>query len=175
MYKIVDGIRIDLTQEEIDQLKIEQRKFEVSEKHRPLSQEEVSTLFIKAQVNTLEIDDQTSLRMLDYYPTFNEVIGQSVSQGFKFTHHGKLYKVIQPTLTIRENYAPGTGTESLYARIDEEHGGDLYDPVPYDGNMALENGKYYTQDDVIYLCIIDTGNPVYNTLAELVGLYVETV
>jgi hypothetical protein len=41
--------------------------------------------------------------------------------------------------------------------------------------MALKNGKYYIQDGVIYLCNRDTGNPVYNALAELVGLYVEAV
>ena len=51
----------------------------------------------------------------------------------------------------------------------------MADPIPYDGNMALEAGKYYIQDYVIYLCNRDTVNPVYNPLAELVGLYVETV
>ena len=39
--------------------------------------------------------------------------------------------------------------------------------------MALTAGLYYVQDYVIYLCTRDTGNPVYNPLAELVGLYVE--
>ena len=40
---------------------------------------------------------------------------------------------------------------------------------------AAEAGKYYIQDYVIYLCTYDTINPVYNPLAELVGLYIETV
>lgn len=41
---------------------------------------------------------------------------------------------------------------------------------------ALEAGKYYSQSGKTYLCNRDTGNPVYNALAELVGLYViETV
>lgn len=39
--------------------------------------------------------------------------------------------------------------------------------------MALENGKYYTQNGVVYLCNRDTVNPVYNALADLVGVYVE--
>lgn len=42
-------------------------------------------------------------------------------------------------------------------------------------NGALENGKYYTQDGATYLCTRDTGNPVYNALADLVGIYVDTV
>lgn len=55
----------------------------------------------------------------------------------------------------------------------EEYAGTKHYPIPYDGNMALESGKYYIQDDVVYLCNRDTGQPVYNALSELVGLYVE--
>lgn len=69
-------------------------------------------------------------------------------------------------------WLPGTGTESLYTRIDEQHDGTKYDPIPYSGNMALEAGKYYSQGGKTYLCNRDTGNPVYNALADLVGLYV---
>lgn len=66
-------------------------------------------------------------------------------------------------------------TLTLYTRIDETHDGSKYDPIPYSGNMALEEGKYYTQSDVLYLCNRDTGNPVHNALSELVGLYVSAV
>lgn len=121
------------------------------------------------------IDDQTSVRMLDFYPTFDECIGLKVSQGYKFTYNGKLYKVIQESLIIQGHYLPGTGTESLYQRIDEVHDGDIYDPIPYEGNMALKNGKYYTQDGVTYLCNRDTETAVYNALSELVELYVKVV
>lgn len=58
---------------------------------------------------------------------------------------------------------------------DEEHDGAKYDPIPYEGNMELYAGKYYTQDGVLYRGTRDTSNPVYNALSELVGLYVEVV
>ena len=45
----------------------------------------------------------------------------------------------------------------------------------YEGNMALENGKYYSQDGVTYLCNRDTVNPVYNPLRELVGVVDDVV
>lgn len=160
--------------EEIEQMRIESRKYEVQEKHRPLSEQEVNSMFIKQNVNTLKVDDQTALRMMYFYPTFEEAIGQEVEQGFKFTHQGKLYKVIQAKLTIQEHFPPTQGTESLYARIDEEHDGDLYDPVPYDGNMALEQGKYYIQNGVVYRCHTSTVNPVYQDLKDLVA-FVEVV
>ena len=60
-------------------------------------------------------------------------------------------------------------------KIFETHDGSRYDPIPYKGNMALKSGKYYIQDGVTYLCSRDTVNPVYNSLSELVGLYVEMV
>ena len=142
---------------------------------RQLTESEVSRMLISAQINTLAVDDNTALRMKDFYPRFRDLIGQKVSAGFKFTHGDKLWKVIQPELTIQEHYPPGTGTESLYVQVCETHAGTYEDPIPYDGNMELKQGKYYMQNYEIYLCNRDTINPVYNTLSELVGLYVEIV
>lgn len=69
-------------------------------------------------------------------------------------------------------YAPGVGTESLYSEVTLPGDGTQDKPIEYSGNMALENGKYYTQNGVVYLCNRDTIVPVYNALADLVGLYV---
>ena len=141
----------------------------------PLTESEVSRMLITQQINTLTVDDNTALRMKDFYPAFESVIGQTVKQGFKLTYGGKLWRTEQPEMTIQEHYAPGMGTESLYSEICETHAGTLEDPIPYSGNMALESGKYYSQDNKVYRCTRDTGNPVYNALSELVGLYVEEV
>ena len=170
-----------LTDDEIaelqEQAERDAARAKVLERTRPLTAEEVSAMLIRRQINTLTVDDQTALRMRRYYPTFAELAGQTVTQGTKFraadSEDADLYKTIQPELTIQAHYPPGVGTESLYTRIDESHDGTKYDPIPYDGNMALESGKYYTQGGVTYLCNRDTGNPVYNAMSELVGLYVE--
>lgn len=109
------------------------------------------------------------------YLTWGECIGKNVTKGFKFTYNNKLFEVIQPSLIIQEQWIPGQGTESLYAEINEENAGTLEDPIPYNNNMQLYNGKYYSQDGVVYLCNRDTGIPVYNALKDLVGVYVEVV
>lgn len=145
----------------------------IYEKTKPLTESEVLAMLIPQQINTLSVDDNTALRMKGFYPAFEEVIGQTVKQGFKFTHGGKLWKTEQPEMTIQAHYAPGAGMESLYSEVCETHAGTIDDPIPYDGNMALTSGLYYMQDWVIYLCTRDTGNPVYHALSELVGLYVE--
>lgn len=77
--------------------------------------------------------------------------------------------------TSQADWTPGTATASLWTRIDAAHAGTADDPIPYEGNMALESGKYYSQDGVVYRCTRDTGNPVFHALSELVGLYVEVV
>ena len=171
MKKMLNGKLVELTDEEI----IAVQEAEVYERTRPLTESEVSRMLIAQQINTLEVDDNTALRMKDFYPAFESVIGQTVKQGFKFTHGDKLWRTEQPEMTIQEHYPPGVGTESLYSEVCETHAGTLEDPIPYSGNMALESGKYYMQDGKVYHCTRDTGNPVYNALSELVGLYVEEV
>lgn len=151
------------------------KKWTVLPDRRPLSQSEVSKLIIAQQINTLAVDDNTALRMKQFYPTFESIIGQAVKQGFKFTYGGKLWRVVQPEMTIQSHYPPGAGMESLYTEVCETHAGTLDDPIPYDGNMALENGKHYFQNFTIYLCNRDTVNPVYDPMSELVGLYVKIV
>ena len=122
------------------------------------------------------LDDAQALTVKAIYPQWSEVIGQTVKQGFKFLYSDVLYKVIQPDgLSIQEQYIPGEGTESLYAVINETNAGTQEVPIPYAGNMALENGKYYSQDGVIYLCNRDTEIPVYQALKDLVNIYVTTV
>jgi len=97
-----------------------------------------------------------------------------VKKGYRFLYGEDLYRVEQPSYTFTAQYVPGAaGTESLFSRIDETHGGTADDPIPYEGNMALEEGKFYSQGGEVYRCIWSTGVPVYQPLSELVGLYVE--
>ncbi len=118
------------------------------------------------------LTDAEALTVKTLYPAW--AAGQSYTVDYKITYNGELYKILQAH-TSQEAWKPGTGTESLYARIDEQHDGTRNDPIPYNGNMALVAEKYYSEDGVTYRCIRDTGNPVYNALSELVGLYVERV
>lgn len=177
MNKWVNGELVDMTTEEIAAQETKRKTLEAAERTRHLTAEEVTALLIKQQINSITVDDQTALRMRRYYPTFAELVGQTVKLGTKFraddSEIADLYKTIQPELIIQAHYPPGKGTESLYTRIDEIHDGTLYDPIPYSGNMALENGKYYIEDGIVYLCNRDTGIAVYNKLADLVGIYVE--
>ena len=179
MTKWVNGELVDMTTEEIAAQEARQKTFEAAERTRPMTAEEVTAMFIKQQINTITVDDQTALRMVRFYPEWESgkayTTANGCTAGYKVTRNGKLWKLRQEH-TSQADWAPGeAGTESLWTEICEAHDGTKYDPVPYSGNMALDAGKYYIQDYVIYLCNRDTGNPVYHPLSALVGLYVTVV
>lgn len=174
-----NGVIREMTPEEIAEMEEAQARYEAEEKKRPLTESEVQTMLIRQQINTLSVDDATALRMVAFYPPWESGKAYTSANGcpigYKVTRDNKLWK-LKNEHTSQDNWAPGsTGTESLWEEICESHDGTKYDPIPYSGNMALQNGLYYTQDGVLYLCTRDTGNPVYNALSELVGLYVEVV
>ena len=145
------------------------RRMVFEEKYRPLTESEVSRLLIAQQINTLTVDDNTALRMVEFYPEWAENAEYTI--GYKVQRNGKLWRCIQAH-TSQAGWEPENAA-SLWTEICESHAGTLEDPIPYSGNMALESGKYYMQDGKIYRCIRDTVNPVYNALSELVGIYVE--
>lgn len=167
----INGVIRDMTAEEEAQYNEMAAREAAEAKHRPLSENEVMTMLITAQINTLSVDDATAVRMVAFYPEWAKDTAYTV--GYKVQYLGKLYKVVQAH-TSQETWTPDI-TASLYTCIDEVHDGSKYDPIPYEGNMTLYNDKYYIEDGVTYLCNRDTGNPVYNKLSELVGIYVEVV
>ena len=171
MKKCVNGEYIEMTAEEIAIIEAETAKFELAERTRPLTAEEVTAMLIRQQVNTLTVDDNTALRMLEFYPAWAS--DADYTEGYKVQRSGRLWRCLQAH-TSQVGWEPENAA-SLWTEICESHAGTLEDPIPYNGNMALESGKYYMQDGKIYRGIRDTVNPVYNALSELVGLYVEEV
>lgn len=167
-----NGICRDLTSDELVAMQSETSRAEAQERTRPLTESEVSRMLIAQQINSLTVDDQTAVRMTAFYPEWAS--RQAYTAGYKVQYGGKLWRCIQAH-TSQDSWVPSTDTASLWERIDETHTGDQYDPIPYEGNMALAAGLYYTQSGVTYLCTRDTINPVYNALGELVGLYAEEV
>lgn len=123
-------------------------------------------------VNTMSLTDNDALSVKSVYPEWETLIGKAVKQGDKMQCDGRLWKVLQQH-TVQEQWRPGTGTESLYTEIVETASGTADDPIPYNNNMELEQGKYYIQDGITYLCTRNTEIPVYQPLADLVGIYVE--
>ena len=171
MKKCVNGEYIDMTAEEIAAMETEAARYEAAERTRPLTAEEVTAMLIRQQINTLSVDDNTALRMTPFYPEW--AANAEYTIGYKVQRSGRLWRCLQAH-TSQAGWKPENAA-SLWTEICESHSGTLEDPIPYSGNMALQSGKYYSQDGKVYRGTRDTGNPVYNALSELVGLYVEEV
>lgn len=130
------------------------------------------------QKGAQSLADEEALEVKGIYEQWEKLCerGETVNKDYKFLYGKQLCKTEQPTYTFTALHVPGTtGTESLFSFIDETNAGTIDNPIPYNGNMALEAGKYYSQDGVVYYCTRDTINPVYAALADLVPLYVEVV
>jgi hypothetical protein len=163
MKKFVNGKYIELTPAEVTEMESEHRKAAIAERRRPLTEAEVSRMIITEQINTLAVDDNTALRMREFYPTWES--GKNYSVGFKVQYNERLYRVVQAH-TSQDGWTP-EAVPALYEVIDETHSGTEDDPIPYSGNMALENGKYYMQNGEIYYCKYGSGIPVHEPLAAL--------
>lgn len=124
------------------------------------------------------LEDNVALTAVELFPKWKDLVkaAKKVTKGFRFQHDNKLYRTEQPEYVFVEHYVPGSvGTESLFSKVDETHTGTIDDPIPYETNMEICNGLYYKQNDVVYLCIRDSGQPLQHDLAVLVGNYVEVV
>ena len=120
-----------------------------------------------------EQTDEEALENIELFPTWQSKIGVQVEQGERLYYDDKLYKV-QQTHTPQEDWRPDA-TASLYVQvIAESDAGTIDNPIAYEVNMELVEGKYYTEEGVKYLCVRALAQSVWH-LADLVGNYVEVV
>lgn len=121
-----------------------------------------------------ELDDQEALKVKNLADTWYSKINTEVQVDDRLWYDNKLFKVRQKH-TVQEIYPPSIDTASLYEEINELHEGTKEDPIPYNNNMELELGKYYSQYGVVYMCHRDSEQAVYQDLKDLVGIYVTLV
>ena len=120
-----------------------------------------------------ELTDEEALEVEECFPTWEGRIGKALSIGERIWDDGHLYKVNQAHTASRE-WRP-CDTPALYTVIaltPEE--GTIDNPIRFTLNMELIQGKYYTDNEALYLCVRDLAAS-YWPLADLVGQYVERV
>lgn len=132
------------------------------------------------EINNYELSPAEALQVQSWYPKLFETEGyeegKPIFTGTRVQYYGKLWEVRQDH-NIASHFAPSLATASLWKEVTEEGAdvGTIENPIAYEGNMELEEGRYYSQDGVVYLCTRSTGVPVYNALKDLVGIYVSVV
>lgn len=142
-----------------------------------MTRDEANAYRAKIETAASNMDDADALNAIELFPAYEKLVEAktTATKGFRFRFGGELYRTEQPEYIFDGVYKPESGTESLFSKVALPDTGVRDNPIEYSGNMELENGKYYVQNDIVYRCFRDTGVPVYNALADLVGIYVEVV
>lgn len=144
-----NGAIREMTTDEIIEMQKQQAAFEATERTRPLTAGEVTALLIKQQINTLTVDDNTALRMLEFYPEWAS--DTAYSAGYKVQYGGTLYKCLQAH-TSQADWTPDAAP-SLWAKvlipapdvIPEWEQPDSTNPY-MTGDKVTHNGKTWVSD-----------------------------
>ncbi|MBO7291714.1 MAG: hypothetical protein J6U55_03950 [Bacteroidaceae bacterium] len=139
-----------------------------------LSPEEIAKDIVLEQYNQrTDISDQEALDRILVIYDWSKYIGKILKAGQVCVHDDKVWRSRQEHAVLEE-YAPSLETSSLYEIIEIVHTGDKDDPIPYTPPMEIFEGKYYSEDEVLYLCIRDSGVALTHALRDLSGLYVNS-
>ena len=140
-----------------------------------LSPEEIARDIVLEQYNQrTDIPNQEALDRMVVIYDWSKYIGKVLLQGQLCVYNDKVWRSRQEH-TVLEVYPPSMDTASLYEVIEIIHTGEKDDPIPYTSPMEIEAGKYYTEDEVLYLCTRDSGVALTHALRDLVGIYVDIV
>ena len=115
-------------------------------------------------------DDQEALAVKCLYKNWSKQLGRELTVGEYVQHGDRLYRVLT-THVAQANWEPGVGTESLFVIVDKTHAGTKEDPIPWNANMECEEGKYYSEDGVIYLCVRASGIALQCKIVDVLGNY----
>lgn len=144
-----NGIIRDMTEEEIAAIEAEAAKFEAYERTRSLTAEEVTRLLITQQINGLTVDDNTALRMLEFYPEWAADVDYTA--GYKVQHGGRLWRCVQAH-TSQDGWEP-ENAPSLWAKVlipDETVIPEWEQPDSTNayskGDKVTHNGKTWVSD-----------------------------
>lgn len=132
---------------------------------------QILTAETKANINTMTLSNNETLEVKEFYPEWS-ADSVEVKQGERYQYDNLLWEVVQ-NHTTQELWKPSLETASLWKVVDEEHTGTQEDPIPYNPPMEIFEGKYYTQNKVMYKCTRNSGIPLSHDLSALVGTYVE--
>ena len=141
-------------------------------KYEPYTEEVVDKLKKLLQAQVTQQTDEEALNNIELFPSWQSMLGKTVEIGARLFHDNRLWKVRQ-THTVSEEWKPDIAT-SLYVQIVADDSGTIDNPVVYEVGMELVEGKYYTEENVKYLCTRSLAQSVWH-LAYLVGQYVEVV
>ena len=145
-----------------------------SQPYRKSESEVMQEIVLEQYNQRTDISDQEALDRMVVIYDWSKYIGKVLLQGQLCVYNDKVWRSRQEH-TVLEVYPPSMDTASLYEVIEIIPTGEKADPIPYTPPMEIFEGKYYTEDEVLYLCTRDSGVALTHALRDLVGIYVDIV
>lgn len=136
----------------------------------PSADDIVNQLKELAQTQVAELSDDEAKKVPALFPLWET--DKAYAVGDRVWYQASLYKCVQAH-TSQSTWNPKDAV-SLWANVSEESqeaDGSREHPFAWESGMTSYNGKYYTEEGVLYLCIRDSGNPLYFPIASLIGTY----
>lgn len=116
------------------------------------------------------LDDSDALDGVELFPVWQTDTAYTV--GIRVRYGDKLYKCVQAH-TSQADWTPDV-TPALWTEVAKPGQGDTPDnPIPWSWGLEIYKDKYYSQNDVIYVGIRDSGVGIFADLSALVHNYVE--
>lgn len=116
------------------------------------------------------LDDSDALEAVELFPVWQTDTAYTL--GIRVRYGDKLYRCEQ-SHTSQADWTP-PDTPALWTEVAKPGQGDTPDnPIPWAWGLKIYNGKYYSQNDVLYRGIRDSGVGIFADLSALVGNYVE--
>ena len=142
---------------------------------QPSRFELIQELVVKQFNERTDVENNEALKMAILVYNWSEYLNKSLKAGQIVSYEDKLYRVIQDVNVVLNDQYPSINTASIYEVIDKEHDGTINDPIPYATPMEIFEGKIYSQFDVLYKCIRNSGTPLNHNLSDLLNIYVEVI
>lgn len=142
----------------------------------------LSAIMKQATINCVNNTDEQALEVQALYQNWEDY-----PDGYEFkkdrdntgvpdrvNHEDVLYKVIQDH-TKQSLYNPKDAT-SLFTPIKKDaETGTIDNPISWVKGMESEEGLYYKENDITYLCTRSSGTGLYYSPSELIGTYFEVI
>ena len=147
-----NGIILDMTAEEITAMQKEAERAELAEKSRPLTESEISRLFIAQNINTVITDDATASRAVEFHPEM-KYGGSLISAKTRINWHGTLKRAAVDMWDTAENNPDAAPT--LWVDIQYRNGYRVI-PETITVTTAFAEGEYGWWGDVLYKSKVDS-------------------
>lgn len=123
---------------------------------------------IQEHINDVPMTASEALEKKRFFPEWETLTGVLLPVGYRLRYNDVLFEVILEH-TVQDDWIPDASTLSLYKVVQVEHEGTMDDPIVWEKGMELVEGKYYMDDDELYLCIRSSEVAMPYNLADLVS------